>query len=114
MRNLDQTANSKFTPDMVWIKNRDQTDDHRLVDIVRGVTKTLSPSDATSTEVTNSDSVMAFSDKTWIDCSSLTQIGNMTGEGGLAQAFDKDCIEGYLTCAAIAGTTGYALSLIHI
>jgi len=41
-----------FQPDWVWLKNRDSTDYHRLVDIVRGATKTVYSNDS-QVEVTN-------------------------------------------------------------
>jgi len=105
-RNISQTENSTFTPDFVWIKNRSAADDHMAIDAARGVTKQINP-DGSDVEVTDMDGVQAFSDKLWIDASGETIIGNMTSEGGLAQAFDGDNIKGYLTCAA-AATTGYA------
>ena len=39
----------EFQPDVVWIKNRDTTDQHVFVDSVRGATKELNP-DSTATE----------------------------------------------------------------
>ena len=44
---------------LVWIKNRDTSDKHILVDTVRGVTKTLS-SNTASPEATDTDTVTAF------------------------------------------------------
>ena len=58
-RNIDQTGNSTFKPDLVWIKNRDTTDGHKLVDIVRGATKELS-SDSNAVESTDTDGVTSF------------------------------------------------------
>ena len=43
VRNIDQTGNSTFQPDMVWIKNRSAADPHMLIDAARGVTKELNP-----------------------------------------------------------------------
>ena len=39
-----------FQPDLVWIKNRDQADEHKLVDVVRGVGKELSSDSANNNE----------------------------------------------------------------
>jgi len=48
-----------FSPDLVWIKSRSQTRDHKLVDSVRGVGEELEPNQTTA-EVTNSDGLTAF------------------------------------------------------
>jgi hypothetical protein len=55
--NLDNTA-SKLTA-WAWIKNRDATDNHILVDRVRGVGKDLHSND-TSAEATNGNTVQRF------------------------------------------------------
>jgi len=49
----------EFQPDLVWIKNRDATDEHKLVDSVRGITKELS-SDSTAVEGTDANGLTAF------------------------------------------------------
>jgi len=48
-----------FQPDFVWIKERDSTSDHFLMDAVRGATKFLQSSD-TIAEVDNSDVLQSF------------------------------------------------------
>ena len=48
-----------FQPDWVWFKNRSQTYDHQAFDVVRGVTKRISPN-TTSTETTQSASLTSF------------------------------------------------------
>jgi hypothetical protein len=48
-----------FQPDLVWVKNRDQTDSHGLYDAVRGTTKQIE-SDNTSAETTESEGLTAF------------------------------------------------------
>ena len=48
-----------FSPDLVWIKNRSTTDNHKLTDTVRGATKELE-SNTTDAEVTNADGLTAF------------------------------------------------------
>ena len=55
--NLDDTA-SKITA-WAWIKNRDATDNHILVDRVRGVDKDMHSND-TAAEVTNMNTVQRF------------------------------------------------------
>ena len=56
---VDQTENSTFQPDFVWIKNRDQTDNHMLYNVVRGVTKDLH-SNAAEAEVTDTEGLSTF------------------------------------------------------
>ena len=48
-----------YSPDLVWIKARNQTDGHLLYDIVRGATKALK-SNNTNAEATDSNSLTAF------------------------------------------------------
>ena len=48
-----------FQPDIVWNKARNATEDHALVDAVRGVTKTIYPSD-TAAEQTRASGLTAF------------------------------------------------------
>ena len=58
-QSINQSGNSTFQPDWVWIKNRDATDSHVLTDAVRGATKILS-SDTTDAESTDADTLTAF------------------------------------------------------
>ena len=48
-----------FSPDLVWIKNRDATDSHQLTDTERGATKNLS-SDAATAEGTDTQGLKSF------------------------------------------------------
>ena len=45
----------EFQPDFVWIKNRDQSDGHQLVDVVRGANKTLFTNSTTLESTDNSN-----------------------------------------------------------
>ena len=54
-----QTITVGFQPDLVWIKSRSATTDHKLTDSVRGVTKALI-SDTTGAETTDTNGVTAF------------------------------------------------------
>ena len=56
---VNQSRNSTFQPDWVWVKNRDTTDGHIIVDSVRGVTNYLA-SDSTAVEVDNNESIVTF------------------------------------------------------
>jgi hypothetical protein len=58
-RNIDQTGNSTFQPDFVWLKNRSQADSHALFDAGQGVTKYFS-TDSSAQQVTNSNSLTSF------------------------------------------------------
>jgi hypothetical protein len=48
-----------FSPDLTWIKNRDTTDSHQLVDSVRGATKNLF-SNLTNAEATDAEGLKSF------------------------------------------------------
>ena len=48
-----------FQPDLVWIKDRSNAQDHKLTDSARGVTKALI-SDSTAAETTDANGVTAF------------------------------------------------------
>ena len=52
-------TDTDMQPDLVWIKNRDATDDHCLFDAVRGATKLLNPED-TAAETTDTDTLDSF------------------------------------------------------
>ena len=52
-------AGATFQPDLVWIKNRTQADEHKIVDAVRGATKEIN-SDADTAETTDSAGVTGF------------------------------------------------------
>ena len=54
-----QSITTDFPVDFAWIKSRSSANGHRLFDIVRGATKTLS-SNSTDAEATESDSLTAF------------------------------------------------------
>ena len=55
-----RSITTDIAPAWVWIKNRSQADEHKLVDIVRGVQKELSSDDASNAEQTDSNGVTAF------------------------------------------------------
>ena len=59
VRNIDQTENSTFQPDFVWIKNRSAADDHMAIDAARGVTKQINP-DGSDVEVINANGLTSF------------------------------------------------------
>ena len=48
-----------FAPDLLWFKNRSNTDDHSFYDSVRGATKRLK-SNSNAVESTQSNGVTAF------------------------------------------------------
>jgi hypothetical protein len=58
-QSINQSGNSTFQPDWVWIKGRDSGYDHALYDAVRGATKEIK-SNATDAEATISNGVTAF------------------------------------------------------
>jgi len=54
-----RTISTDVVPGLVWIKNRSQNDEHKLVDKIRGATKELSSDDDT-VEQTDSNGLTAF------------------------------------------------------
>ena len=56
---VNQSGNSTFQPDFVWIKNRDADDSHMLFDAPRTATKYLE-SDSTDAEATDTESLTSF------------------------------------------------------
>ena len=52
-------GSASFQPDLVWIKSRSAATDHKLTDVVRGVTKGLI-SDTTGAETTDTNGLTAF------------------------------------------------------
>ena len=58
-QSITNGGNSDLQPDLIWIKNRDATDNHVLTDAVRGATKIIS-SDSRDAETTDADTVTAF------------------------------------------------------
>ena len=67
-----------FQPDWVWIKERDDTPDHKIYDVVRGATKSIE-SNTTEAETTNSSSLTSFDS----DGFSLGTNGSTNGSGDL-------------------------------
>jgi hypothetical protein len=74
-----------FTPDFVWIKNRDAADSHQLFDSVRGATKALEP-DATAAENTDAQSLKTF------DSSGFT-LGTMAEVNTNAESYVAWCMK---------------------
>ena len=59
VRGCFDSTGEAWTPDLVWIKNRDQGDEHKLIDSVRGVTRHLS-SDSNNAEAVEIDGLQSF------------------------------------------------------
>ena len=57
--NTANDGNSDLQPDLVWIKNRSATDNHKLTDAGRGATEELE-SNTTDAEVANAEGLTAF------------------------------------------------------
>ena len=58
-KEVNQSGNSSFKPDFVWIKNRDQADNHMLYDAVRGATKDLH-SNSNAAQNTDTEGLSTF------------------------------------------------------
>ena len=50
----------RFQPDWCWFKNRSTADGHRLVDVIRGVTKEIYADNVSYTEQTEAQGLTAF------------------------------------------------------
>jgi len=59
VRNIDQTENSTFQPDLVWIKNRSAADSNMQIDVARGVTKEMN-SDNFAAQTTDANGLTSF------------------------------------------------------
>jgi hypothetical protein len=80
-------------PDLVWVKSRGSTFDHKLTDSVRGVTKALE-SNTTDTEATDSTGLTAFgSDGFTVGAD--TNYSDTTGDGMVAWAWKKSATAGF-------------------
>ena len=78
-RSVDQSGNSTFQPDWVWIKARNAGYDHALYDAVRGVTKELKSNDS-GAEATIATGLTAFE-------SDGFQVGSRIGVNGSSDSF---------------------------
>jgi hypothetical protein len=80
-----------FTPDLVWLKTRSATDNHKLIDTVRGATKTIY-SNLTQSELIETTGLISF------DTDGFS-IGSDSGNNGSGRTFVAWCWQ------AGAGTT---------
>lgn len=78
-RSVDQSGNSKFQPDWVWVKSRGTGADHALYDVLRGVQKELK-TNATDAEATVTTGLTAFE-------SDGFQVGSRVGMNGSSDTF---------------------------
>ena len=78
-RSVDQSGNSTFQPDWVWVKSRGTGADHALYDAVRGVQKELKTND-TAVEATVTTGLTAFE-------SDGFQVGSRIGMNGSSDTF---------------------------
>ena len=56
---INQSGNSTFQPDLVWIKNRSVTSSQQISDVIRGATKEL-VANSTGASYTNADGLLSF------------------------------------------------------
>ena len=96
-----------FQPDWVWIKERDDTPDHKLYDVVRGATKGIE-SNTTEVESTNADTLTSFDS----DGFSLGTVGSVNGSGDLFVSWNwlgggtaSSNTDGSITTSVSANTT---------
>ena len=86
-----------FSPDLVWVKDRTQATNHRLVDTVRGGNKTLK-SNATDAETSSESAgtVSAFTSDGFTLAGTSTMEGvNLTGDSYVAWCWDESATPGF-------------------
>lgn len=89
-----------FQPDLVWVKNRNQAYNHRLIDAVRGVKNDLY-SNSTSAEQTNqSDSLLTFTS----DGFTHGSFGSGSGDAFVGWAWDANGAGSSNTAGTITST----------
>jgi len=104
-----------FSPDLVWIKARNQNDGHNLFDIVRGTTKVIK-SNNSNAELTESNSLTAFnsdgftvgdnSSNAQVNASGFTYVA-WTWDGGSSTSSNSD---GSITSSVRANpSTGFSI-----
>jgi hypothetical protein len=106
------TGNASMDPDLVWIKNMDQFDEHKLVDTSRGATKELN-SDSTNAETTDANGID--------DLGVTNGFGLGTGAGGYndnAETFIAWCLKesptaGFSIVSSVSHTQGSATNVAH-
>jgi hypothetical protein len=97
-----------FSPDLTWIKNRDTTDWHRLLDSVRGATEELYSND-NNAEVTQAQSLKSF-DSNGFTLGTLAEV-NTSGENYASwnwRGSDSSAVsntDGSITSTVSANTT---------
>ena len=95
-----------FQPDLIWVKNRDQTDSHAIVDSVRGITSPVPyiASDQTNAEATSPNMV------TSVQSDGFT----ITGSGGRTNVSGEDYVAWCFKAggAAVSNTDGTITSQV--
>ena len=96
-----------FQPDWVWIKNRDTTDDHCIVDSIRGNTKVI-VSNSSAAEITSTQRVQSFdSDGITVGADNDTNKSgsSIVGWNWLAGGSASSNSDGSITSSVSANTT---------
>lgn len=104
---INQSGNSTFQPDMVWIKNRDAADNNMLYDAVRGATKDLH-SNTTDAEATDTEGLSTFDADGFTVGSNVevnTSTENYVGWQWKANGSGSSNTDGSITSTVSANTT---------
>ena len=91
-----------YEPDLVWIKNRQASDEHKLTDSARGVTKKIA-SDSNSKEDTNEQGLTAFNSDGFTVGSNSQY--NTNGQTYIAWSWAESVTAGF-SIVTYSGTTG--------
>jgi hypothetical protein len=103
--NISYASALGFTPDLIWMKRRNTSQEHALVDSVRGANKHLY-SDLTNAQVTTTNGVSSFDDNGWtmganglMNNNTSTYVGWCFKGGGSGSTYNIDGT-GYSTASA--------------
>lgn len=100
-----------FQPDLVWMKARGATTNHKLVDSVRGVTKSIE-SNTTAIEATEATGLTSF-DTNGFTVGADTDYSNTTGTGMVAWSWKEGITQGFdiVEYTPATGTQNHSLGV---
>ena len=101
-------GSENMQPDWVWIKRRNDTNGHTVLDSVRGATKSLR-ADATEAEETRASSLTSFDSNGF----TLGSDGNVNASGGTYVAWNWKKVAGVFDIQTYAGNSNGSRTVAH-
>ena len=101
-------GSENMQPDWVWIKRRNDTNAHTVLDSVRGATKSLR-ADATEAEETRASSLTSFDSNGF----TLGSDGNVNASGGTYVAWNWKKVAGVFDIQTYAGNSNGSRTVAH-